>query len=426
MKKLIITILAIIMVASTLLLTTACVKVESELEEFTFAENFKVGIISDFQLPPLEKDDNGKYVANLTMTLQVLKDNDVDMIIVPGDIGDASSNYAYTNYNNCVEKVFGDDKPIIQNVMGNHDYWGNGAKNRCRRIFKKNFGKSPWTHYVANGYHFIGASPANGDMESAYGGIEDWLTEQLEIASKDDPTKPIFVSTHNGAKDTIYGSDDWGDKSLNDIIKDYPQVVSISGHSHYSILDERSIHQQNYTSFSTQSISYTELEEGKTGGSIPTNADITPMGYIMEFGADSIDLIRMNFKTGLEEKADMRWSLPTNITKADFIYTNEIRKQSNQKPTMESAVIDNKNNSTLTFNAGIDDDFVHSYKLVWSNGVEQVYFSDFYNGIKNMKTIVNMPVLDMEKGTYSVKVYAVDSYNAVSDNFVTINNVVIK
>ena len=69
--------------------------------------------------------------------------------------------------------------------------------------------------------------------------------------------------THNQPKDTCYGSEDWGDSSLNEVMSKYPNAVIFSGHSHYSILDERSIWQGDYTVLSTQSLSYTELEAGK-------------------------------------------------------------------------------------------------------------------------------------------------------------------
>lgn len=75
--------------------------------------------------------------------------------------------------------------------------------------------------------------------------------------------------THNQPENTSYGSEDWGDKNLDSVFSKYPNVIDFSGHVHYSLLDERSIWQGAYTVINTQSLSYTELEEGKENGTIP-------------------------------------------------------------------------------------------------------------------------------------------------------------
>ena len=160
-----------------------------------------------------------------------------------GDIGDEGSYFAFKTYQSVIDEVFGEDKPVTQTIMGNHDYWSENdlfASDHIR-AFEKALGQSPWTHYVVNGYHFIGASPNNGSMSCGYKLTSKWLARELEKASKDTPDKPIFVMTHNQPKDTCYGSEDWGDSSLNEVMSKYPNAVIFSGHSHDSILDERSI-----------------------------------------------------------------------------------------------------------------------------------------------------------------------------------------
>lgn len=433
MRRLSATVIVTILIVFCLCFFTACsTNPETEIKYFTIdSDTLKVGIISDSQLVDNGKPDN-EYRDNLKRALNALKLRGVNMVLFAGDITDESNNKAYDLYVNAIDDVFGDTPVIFQSIMGNHDYWGNGTKGNCRKVFEKKLGQSPWTHYVVNGYHFIGASPASGSMDKGYKGMEKWLRSHIETAIADNPDNPVFVMTHNSAVDTVYGSEDWGDKTLYDVFKDYPQVVNFSGHLHYSLLDERSIHQQDFTSIATQSVSYTEMEQGKVNGSIPPNASITPMGYIMEITADKIELQRLNFGAdkaveGYEEKSDMRWQIPIPVKKESFTYTTELRKASNSAPVISNTdgntvVIDGK--QYLEFVAGSDDDLVHSYKLVWSNGFEQYYFSDFYNGINNMSKTLQLPI-GMKKGTYSVKIYAVDSWNAVSQGYVTINNITV-
>lgn len=435
MKKFSIFILIIILTTCSVLLLAGCsytpdtavVRYEHD------SDILRVGVISDSQLVDTGTQTN-VYEDNLLKSLKILKNRKVNMILFAGDITDKSNAKAYDIYVNAVNSVYGDTPVIIQSIMGNHDYWGNGTAANCRKLYEEKLGESPWTHYVVGRYHFIGASPVTGSMDNGYAELSRWLKKHIEIAIKEDPNRPIFVMTHNSPKDTVYGSDDWGDKSLYDVFKNYEQVVNISGHLHYSMLDERAIHQQDFTSITTQSVSYTELEEGKINGTIPPNAAITPMGYIIDIYNDNIEISRINFGIntagdGKEEKANMRWHIPIPVKKANFTYTVAARLNNNTAPMMNTQttvnIIEKNGKQYLQFIAGADDDFVHSYKLVWNTGKDQYYFSDFYNGIDNMSPTVELPI-DKKRGIYDLKIYAIDSWNAISSNFIAINNVIIK
>lgn len=435
MKKFSIFILIIILTTCSVLLLAGCsytpdtAVVRYELD----SDILRVGVISDSQLVDTGTQTN-VYKDNLLKSLKILKNRKVNMILFAGDITDKSNAKAYDIYVNAVNSVYGDTPVIIQSIMGNHDYWGNGTAANCRKLYEEKLGESPWTHYVVGGYHFIGASPVTGSMDNGYAELSRWLKNHIEIAIKEDPNRPVFVMTHNSPKDTVYGSDDWGDKSLYDVFKNYEQVVNISGHLHYSMLDERAIHQQDFTSITTQSVSYTELEEGKINGTIPPNAAITPMGYIIDIYNDNIEISRINFgintaDDGKEEKANMRWHIPIPVKKANFTYTVAARRNNNTAPMMNTQttvnIIEKNGKQYLQFIAGTDDDFVHSYKLVWNTGKDQYYFSDFYNGIDNMSPTVELPI-DKKRGIYDLKIYAIDSWNAISSNFIAINNVIIK
>ena len=204
---------------------------KTEIQSFhTESDLLKVAVISDTQLPPTKEDleNNDTYLKNLKKTLNVIKNNNVDMILFAGDIGDLGTYFAFETYENTIDEVFGDNRPIVQTVMGNHDFWHRDAKTATNHIkaFKEVTGKSPWTHYVVNGYHFIGASPDCGSMERAYNITSKWLDKELEKASADSDGKPIFVLTHNQPKDTCYGSDEWGDTSLNKVLEKHHIISS--------------------------------------------------------------------------------------------------------------------------------------------------------------------------------------------------------
>ena len=400
-------------------------KTETEVFQ-TESANFKVAIISDSQLPPTQAqlDEDDTFLINLKNALTVIKNNDVDMILYAGDIGDLGTRFAFQTYMDAIDEVFGENKPIIQTIMGNHDYWHKSVFTAInhRKAFQQIMGQSPWTHYVVNGYHFIGVSPDCGSMTAGYVIASQWLDEELQKAEADSNGKPIFVMTHNQPKNTSYGSEDWGDKTLNAVLEKHPNVINFSGHVHYSLLDERSVWQGEYTVINTQSLSYTELEKGKENGTIPPNAAATPMGYIMEFQEDEILLHRINFadgNMGKEEKADSVWSFPLPYVN-DGRYSFEARKAANQAPvvtnTAGTATLKD-GNVELSFTAAEDDDFVHSYKVIIDDKETKYFFSDFYNGIADMQKDVTLTLPAPTDGTkHTYKIYAVDSWDEESTN----------
>lgn len=399
---------------------------------YTQSTVFRVGVISDTQLPTTkrhrQKDD--RFVQHLLTALQTFQNIGVDMILFAGDIGDGGTKYAFKTYVEALDTVYGSKKPIIQTIMGNHDHWSPNLFYHTNHVqaFENIVGVPARTHYTVNGFHFIGASPDSGSMTVGYAKTVDWIDEQIRLAQADSADKPIFLLTHQQPVDTCYGSDDWGEKNLGRVFEKYPNVINISGHSHYSILDERSVWQGAYTVLSTQSLSYIELEKGKENGTIPPRADETPMGYCIDFTADSFVFRRIAFDgslLGREEKADKRWTFPLPYVN-DGRYGFARRRQANCAPTMPSeagTAVRKGNNVVLIFQAGADDDFVHTYKVVIDGQKPRYFFSDFYNGLDSMQKNVSL-TLKVPKNIHSAyKIYAVDSWGAESESYTAIEPV---
>lgn len=407
-------------------------------------ETLRVGLISDTQLDPISNGNHENYRQNLINALTVLKEQKVNLIVHAGDIGDMNSRYAYNTYQDAINEVYGDELPKVINIMGNHDTWWNTdwvhTKPKAKN-YTKVMDQSPWTHTVVNGFHFIAASPdAIENTEGYTSEVANWIDEQIQEAVADNPDFPVFVITHHNPRYTVYGSDEWYDASLDPIFRNYPQVVSISGHSHYPIMDERSIYQNYYTAFTTQALAYVNVNGsyyfdpfrgGKTA--LPAKDEDYPMMEIMNVDKNGATIERWNVKENKEEKADMRWALTFPLTKESFTYTIEQREAINTAPKMDAnAAVEfnpavestlsepDENQKTLpgiSFKAGTDDDFVHSYKVVLrgTSEAEYYYLSDFASGISIMKDTVSL-ALDTEipEGEYTVSVYAIDSYGLIS------------
>ena len=434
----------------------------------------RVGVISDLQLPDSTDKTTHQYLS-FEKTLTMLKEKGMDVLVIAGDFTDVGTKKAWSTFKGIYDHVMGDDPQTVKVfIMGNHDYWlpvfvdcgeiPTPAKQQRR--FTKYTGERPYSHKVINGYHFIGWSSSDGSSDKSYANPAQ-LRADLAQAVPDSPPQPIFVLPPLPPMDTVYGSDDWGNADIHDVLQDYPQVINLSGHSHYTVADERSIWQGSYTAMSTQSLDYIELEVGKFNGSIPVDAygnriaEDTPACLYMNVSADRVEVQRLEANTGTPLKDP--WVISAPFGK-NFTYT-DARKEKNAAPTLPGDLhltvqnitdVDGKGQKMLSFAAGADDDFVHSYTLQfldenkqpiafdecaydgtvkrydkdgnalsadskdYESGITKAvdtvsYFSDFVLGPAHMRSTVElrMPATVPDSARY-VSVKAVDSWGAES------------
>lgn len=222
-------------------------KTTDEYREYTVdtgSEPLRVAIISDLQLPDSTDKTTHQY-ETFEKTLTMLKNKGMDALIIAGDFTDLSTKNAWGTYKEIYDMVMeGSEKPIPLYIMGNHDYWLDyftssgeiASPAKLQKRFTEYTGEYPYSHKVINGYHFICWSSSDGTYDKSYAD-KKWIRSQLDKAVADDPQKPVFVITHLNPSDTAYGSDEWGNSDIYDVLKDYSQIVSISGHSHYSLID---------------------------------------------------------------------------------------------------------------------------------------------------------------------------------------------
>ena len=185
-KKIIILIISIILILAIIgIITYFLVKKKQEDSQIPISEDnyfdpnekikiytinktdIKLGIISDFQLNDLYPD----YDRNLKNTLNKIKEEKVDVIIIAGDIVDTGYPAEYGKYKKILNSIYtdNDSKPLIFEIMGNHEYYttkynisGYSLKKNIQ-LFKDNFNKYPFYHIKINNYHFIFWSMQNYD-----------------------------------------------------------------------------------------------------------------------------------------------------------------------------------------------------------------------------------------------------------------------
>lgn len=235
----------------------------------------KIGVLSDIHITRREN------ATTFEKALRYFRDMGVDGVLVTGDLGtkgtiDELEVVAETWY-----KVFPNDRDANGRrverlfLLGNHDVDGFASKaswprkqipsreeaeRTClafhrKEVWKRLFGEE-FTQIVVKevrGYRFV---------------LNSWYSRELRekdelesfwkgFAPTIDPSRPIFYCQHPHPKDTCcagyllggaFWHGGWDGGTSTRLLSAHPNCIALSGHSHYSIDDERSIWQGAFTS----------------------------------------------------------------------------------------------------------------------------------------------------------------------------------
>lgn len=246
--------------------------------------NVTLGVISDIHIDAA-KGDFRKFgdAVQFERTLRWFDAQGVDGVVVAGDMADNGM----INQLECVGEAWfrvfpegrsmRDGRPVEQLfVYGNHDIEGQTYDKfdfryfhrpsfeaelirrdpaaAWHRVFREDYAPI-WLKSV-KGYQFVGAHWSLG--KNSWDGIpevEDWFRTNAGRLRRD---RPFFFIQHCHPKDTVYGAEAWcPDKGYaTRALSAFPNAVALTGHSHTSLTDERSIWQGAFTSVGTASLRY--------------------------------------------------------------------------------------------------------------------------------------------------------------------------
>ena len=258
----------------------------------------------------------------------------LDALMVSGDLTNDGTKPEFDRFIAAVNGSLREGTRFIGVVAKNHDGYEMPRKE-MRGYYSSISGNDPDFHVVINGYHFIGvsASPLDGVHYSA--AQQTWLKKQLTEAAKEDPNKPIFVTHHEHVRGTVYGSsldDGWGMTYFTSILKQFPQVVDFSGHSHYPLNDPRSLWQGQFTAVGTGAIYYSEFNVGGTYH--PADSYETATCWIVE--VDANNRLRLRGMDVLAEKCLVEYVLDNPADPANRPYTPAKRKAAASAPAFDA------------------------------------------------------------------------------------------
>ena len=261
----------------------------------------------------------------------------LDAMMVAGDVTNDGYDEQFNAFAGVIQSSLKEETDLLAIVAKNHDgYQGKSCRGKISAIT----GDDADFHVVIGGYHFIGISTSKLEGLRFDLSQKIWLKKQLDEAVKDDPTKPIFVMHHEHIRGTVYGSssfEGWGTNNFNAILKQYPQVVDFSGHSHYPINDPRSIWQGAFTAIGTGSISYMEVtvdsdrtQHPEYPGRPECNYDVSAQAWLVEVDAAN----RIRFRGfDVNDGVYLCEYLVEDVTDpAAFVYTPDNQKDKSSAP----------------------------------------------------------------------------------------------
>ena len=321
----------------------------------------KMGVISDVHL-----NSNPGSEATLRTALEYFRDRGVEAVLVAGDIADAGRRQELQLFADTWFRVFPDDKAPDGHhverliVYGNHcmDGWrwnkymresaeaaardGLGyAPSRARiweEVFHEEF-KPIWMKTV-KGIPVIGAHWETRETNPNGIAIESFMAAHgREI----DPRMPFIYVQHAHPKDTCMGAWAWGhdDGRATRALSPFPNAIAFSGHSHYSLTDERSVWQGAFTSINAASLSYASfdysLRENTSGNSFGYRGESRPHrmsnigrcrsghGMLVSVFADHLAIERRSFI--YDDLLGDDWIVPLPAANGTYSYAKRAAKR---------------------------------------------------------------------------------------------------
>lgn len=286
----------------------------------------RFGAMSDIHL--WVNDGDEKFSAALEMLNEQAGDEKLDLILFGGDLTDkvhaSRDKQEIEEFKSVLEQKADVSETAILYTLGNHDVFSSGTGGASVtsyiQLFSDVFGEGtdfsndyfshdvgkeeiPYgrRHVVVGGYHFLSVQIEKGYITSEESLA--WLDKELAEITAENPEQYVFVTSHCGAADTIYGTDSRysADKNnIDDVLKKYPQTVLMTGHFHNDVNLTTSVMQTEFTAIELGSVNYFSgslYYDGKTanaGGDVKDVKDYSQLSYIEVDGEGNFRLYRLD------------------------------------------------------------------------------------------------------------------------------------
>ncbi len=342
--------------------------------------------------------------------------NKLDAVLIAGDVTDMGTKIAFGSIKAATLPVLKGDTQFLATISTSHDDRSIGKSSL--ELYENIMGQETDFHRVINGFHFIGisASKIEGEHYSDY--QKEWLIEELNKAVADGQNKPIFVIQHEHISNTVYGSSDfegWGIPDFAEILKNYPQVIDFSGHSHYPNNDPRSIWQGEYTAIGTGGLYYAEVTVDDIKTVHPKGYRFASTFWVVEVDADNRIRLRSVDLNSQEYLCEYILESPFERS-----YTTDLQKERSKAPVFDENTKIKIRSKKIVFDAAQSTDgmpiFIYRAYAVDSLGnriqVGKTVSKYFRADVPDSVTI---QLENIPEGEYKLEVIAENCYGIQSE-----------
>lgn len=239
----------------------------------------RFGVASDVHLLSGWRDGNCRDLDGqadyLEKALRWFDSQKADAVVFPGDMAHTGRIAELELFAAVWDRVFPDcrasDGRRVERliVTGNHEIgqwnglWDGYSDERLRRErfdYDLEHMRSTWRRLFHEEFELVWQREVKGVtfLGAQYSRLNPPIARFIsERASKLDPAKPFFYIQHAHPAHTCYGeeaSSAWSEMESFRVLAAFPNAVAISGHSHNSLADERSVWQGAFTSIGAGSL----------------------------------------------------------------------------------------------------------------------------------------------------------------------------
>ncbi|MBR2720604.1 MAG: metallophosphoesterase [Lentisphaeria bacterium] len=284
--------------------------------------NLRIAVTGDAQAVPFQQHWG---MVNTEKAFRFLAPFKPDVLVQTGDLSDRAYPEVYPMYMECFRRNFSGRLPVQVACAGNHDFWSveETAYDELWNNFADGLGisrENPCRQTIG-GYDFITMTEEH--CETYSGAMLARLKVKLDEAVARDSGKPFFVITHFAPENTMLGSQNNRRSAFRELLNNYPQAVSLSGHTHIPLELETSFWQGEFSALQTSTLSY-----GCITGNFANNAGKVILPYarevqqalLIDIFDDRVEIRRYNVHEKRELGGGSLWriDIPYDRKKAEF------------------------------------------------------------------------------------------------------------
>ncbi len=219
-------------------------------------------------------------------------------------------------------KGVGKNAPVDTTIIaaGNHEYYAYEDDAKHQRVFSERTGQALDKLYWIGGVPVIKLSMIGTEESEVYYDRHEFIKSSLEEVVASGWKGHIFLISHTPMGDTVMAASSTKNDGFSDeteaLLKKYPQIIHVSGHSHHNPYSPR---------FIDQSAGFTSISDGTVGKTIDDGfgegGKIGSFGVMFDVKRDgTTEVRRLDFQNGRVMFGDEEWILDASDTAEDFIY----------------------------------------------------------------------------------------------------------